>query len=197
MKKKYYGLYDKTNSYITESWDEALELIKTMVAPRYKGFSTLEQAKAFIKGEELILDDIDPKEPRAYIDGSYDVKTGNYSFGGVLIIGNQIYSFNKKYENDEYSSMRNVAGEIKGAGFITQYAINQGIKRLHIFFDYNGIEKWATGEWKAKSSIAVEYVAFCQRVRSQIQIIYHKVKSHSNDYYNDMADKLAKDALGI
>ena len=28
-------------------------------------------------------------------------------------------------------------------------------------------------------------------------ISFHKVKGHSNDKYNDMADQLAKDALGI
>lgn len=197
MKQKYYGLYDETNSYITQTWDEAQELIKTMKAPKYKSFSTLEQAKAFISKTEQMVESIDPNDAKAYIDGSYDIKTGNYSFGGVLILGNQVYKFSKKYENDEYSSMRNVAGEIKGAGFIIQYAINRGIKKLHIFFDYNGIEKWGTGQWKAKSPIGIEYVAFCQKIKSQIQIVYHKVKSHSNDYYNDMADKLAKDALGI
>ena len=32
---------------------------------------------------------------------------------------------------DEYSELRNVAGEIRGAGYIINYAINLGLKKLH------------------------------------------------------------------
>ncbi len=42
--------------------------------------------KVNINSQELILD----------IDGSYDANTGDYSFGGVLIVGNVTYQFNKR-----------------------------------------------------------------------------------------------------
>ena len=44
----------------------------------------------------------------------------------------------KKYEKDEFSDMRNVAGEIKGAGFIMQYCVNHNIKKINIeeFIDF-------------------------------------------------------------
>ena len=35
------------------------------------------------------------------------------------------------------------------------------------------------------------------RVKDKIHVVFHKVKSHTNNYYNDYADRLAKDALGI
>ena len=135
--------------------------------------------------------------PKAYIDGSFDEKTNSYSFGGVLIIDDKDYTFKKKYTEDDYSSLRNVAGEIKGAGFIINYCIQKGIKELHIFYDYLGIEKWYKGEWKAKSSIAIEYQKFAILAKEKINVVFHKVKSHTNNHYNEMADKLAKEALGL
>lgn len=191
---KLYAIKDDKNNAIVDNWEEALKIIKTYNKPKYKSFSTFEEAKAFIN------DEIYTKEvsgPKAYIDGSYDDKTKAYSFGGILIIDDKEYTFKKKYENDEYIDLRNVAGEIKGAGFIINYAIKLGLKELNIFYDYLGIEKWYTHEWKANSKVAVEYSKFADSVKDKIIIKFHKVKSHTNDYYNDIADKLAKEALGV
>lgn len=191
---KYYAIKDDIKGEIVSSWEECQALIKEYDKPKYKSFSSIEEARAFISGITL-ADEINA--PKAYIDGSYDIKTGSYSFGGVLIIDGKEYTYNKKYEKDEYSLLRNVAGEIKGAGFIINYCLKKGIKELHIFYDYLGIEKWYTKEWKAKSVIAIEYQKFADSVKDKINIVFHKVKSHTNNHYNDLADKLAKEALGI
>jgi len=194
MKQKYYAVMDEDNKLIYDSWDKVVEMLPKLKKPKYKSFSTKEEAEAFLAGaihkEEYL-------GPTAYIDGSYDLKTEAYSFGGVLLIDNNVYQFKKKYDKDEYSSMRNVAGEIKGAGYVINYAVNRGIKELHIYFDYLGIEKWYTGEWKAKSPIALEYVKFVSNIKDKINVYFHKVKSHTNNHYNDMADMLAKEALGL
>ncbi len=189
---KYYALKDEKNKIILESWDEAKEVLKTMKAPKYKSFKTKEEAEAFLDGKEL---EYDYSLPTAYIDGSYDKDTENYSFGGCLFIDGNILNFKKKYLKDEYSSFRNVAGEIKGAGYIINYAINHGIKELNIYFDYLGIEKWYIGEWKAKTPIALEYVKFAEEAKKKIKVNFFKIKSHTNNKYNDLADKLAKEAL--
>jgi len=189
---KYYVLKDENNKLIYENWDEAKEALKGLKAPKYKSFKTKEEAEAFLEGKEL---EIDYKIPTAYIDGSYDKETENYSFGGCLFIDGNIYKFKKKYLKDEYSSFRNVAGEIKGAGYIINYAINHGIKELNIYYDYLGIEKWYKGEWQAKSPIAIEYVNYANEAKKKINVNFIKIKSHTNNKYNDLADKLAKEAL--
>ena len=192
---KYYGVKSDTVSFICTDWDETKEKMKGLKNLNYKAFKSNEEALAFINDEVVIK--VNKSAVSAYIDGSYDEKTASYSFGGVLIVNGEEKRFNKKYENDEYQSMRNVAGEIKGAGYIIQYCINHGIKELDLYFDYIGIEKWYKGEWKANSPIALVYVDFANKVKDKIKVNFNKVKSHSNDYYNDLADKLAKDALGI
>lgn len=191
---KYYAIKDDANHEIVDSWDLCKEHLKNYTKPQYKSFKSLEEAEAFINDE--ILDD-NITAPKAYIDGSFDSKTNAYSFGGVLIIDGKEYPYKKKFEPDEYSSLRNVAGEIQGAGFIIAYAVKKGIKELHIFYDYLGIEKWFTHEWKANSKIAIDYQLLAERVKDRIKVYFHKVKSHTNNHYNDYADKLAKEALGL
>ena len=191
---KYYAIKDDLNHEIVDSWELCKEHLKNYTKPKYKSFKTKEEAEAFLNGE--ILDD-NITAPKAYIDGSYDSKTNAYSFGGVLIMDGKEYPYKKKFEPDEYSSLRNVAGEIQGAGFIIAYAVKKGIKELHIFYDYLGIEKWFTHEWKANSKIAVDYQILADRVKDKIKVYFHKVKSHTNNHYNDYADKLAKEALGL
>ena len=191
---KYYAIKDDVSHEIVDSWDLCKEHLKNYTKPQYKSFKSLEEAEAFINDE--ILDD-NITAPKAYIDGSFDSKTNAYSFGGVLIIDGKEYPYKKKFEPDEYSSLRNVAGEIQGAGFIIAYAVKKGIKELHIFYDYLGIEKWFTHEWKANSKIAIDYQLLAERVKDRIKVYFHKVKSHTNNHYNDYADKLAKEALGL
>ena len=191
---KFYAVKTQDEKKVFTSWDECSLFLKGKKQIVYKAFKTIEEANSFLS-DEVSLPNYDL--PTAYIDGSYDVKSGDYSFGGVLILGKDVYSFNKAYKKDDFSSARNVAGEIKGAGFIIQYCINHNIKELVIYYDYIGIEKWYTKEWKANSDIARVYVDFVDKIRDKIKIHFVKVKSHSNDLYNDQADLLAKEALGL
>ena len=41
------------------------------------------------------------------------------------------------------------------------------------------------------------YAAFCRAAMQKLHITFVKVKGHSGDTYNDLADALAKKALGI
>ncbi|MDE6945589.1 MAG: ribonuclease H family protein [Anaeroplasmataceae bacterium] len=191
---KYYAVVWKETKELFTSWEECKMYIDGKKGFSMKSFLSRAEAEKFLEQKK---EPINFTIPTAYIDGSYDVKTKRYSFGGILIIGDKLYKFSNAYEADGYASARNVAGEIKGAGFIIQHAINQGIKELAIFYDYEGIEKWYTGVWKANSPIAKVYVDFREKVKNKIQIHFIKVKSHSHDMYNDMADQLAKSALGI
>lgn len=193
MMVKYYAVLYEQEAQIFTTWEECQNYIKGKKGVSYKSFTSLTEAQDYLYGVEEEA----PNEPTAYIDGSYLATTKEYSFGGVLIINQKIYQFHKKYAADEYSSARNVAGEIKGAGFIINYAIKNNITILHLYYDYAGIENWYTGKWQARSDIALKYVAFRDQIKDKITIHFHKVKSHTNNKYNDLADTLAKEALGI
>ncbi len=191
---KYYAIKGDDYKNIVLSWDEAKKIISQVSHPKYKSFSTEEEAKAFL--DDVSVDD-NVIEPKCYIDGSFNEANNEYSFGGILILNGKEYEFKRKFFEDEYSEFRNVSGEIRGASYIINYCLNRGIKKLHIFYDYIGIEKWYLGEWKANTTIAQRYVDFANSVKDKIEVVFHKVKSHTNNKYNDRADILAKEALGI
>ena len=191
---KFYAIKCDSENVIFESWDEAKEFMVGKKNIKHKSFKTYEEAELFLLDQEK---EVNYDIPSVYIDGSYDIETGNYSFGGVLIINNINYQFNKKFEADEYSSSRNVAGEIKGAAYIINHCIKNNIKEINLYYDYKGIEEWYTNSWQAKTPIALKYVEFANSVKDKIKVNFIKVKSHSNDKYNDLADSLAKKALGI
>ena len=100
--------------------------------------------------------------------------------------------------NDEsYVSMRNVAGEILGSICAMEYAKSNGYKQICIYYDYEGIEKWANNMWKANKKGTQEYQKKVAKYRETLEIIFVKVLAHSGDFYNEKADMLAKKAVGI
>ena len=190
---KYYAIKNDEYQNIVTSWDEAKKIIDKLNNPKYKSFLNLNEAKSYLNDE--IYKGDDAYEWMSYVDGSYDKDKNKYSFGCILIHnGEVIESFNKSF-NDDYIIHHNVAGEVRGASYVINHAIKMGLKELHLYFDYEGIAKFYGELWKPKTELGIKYQEFAKDAKKKINVIFHKVKSHSNNYYNDLVDKLAKDAL--
>lgn len=140
-----------------------------------------------------------------YVDGSYDKKQNKYSYAFCAVKnGQKIYEESGVGEDEEAAAMRQVAGEILAAEKAIEYAIEQGEFDVVIFYDYKGIEEWANKTWRAKNKITQDYQRKIEDYRNQIDIYFVKVKAHmpkyksnSHNLYNNNADKLAKQALGL
>ena len=139
----------------------------------------------------------------AYVDGSYNIETKKFSYGVVFFTGAmdkdgnlQELHYSQAFEHEELAEMRNVAGEIMGAAQAMKVARALQIKDLTIYHDYEGIAKWCTGEWKAKKEWTRKYRDFYNEVSRDVDITFVKVKGHSGDKYNDLADELARKAVG-
>ena len=194
---KYYVVRVGKRPGIYDTWVECKEQVEGFEGAEYKSFSNYLDATHYFYENQIVETKVNVTGPVAYVDGSYKEETDEYSFGVVFLIDGQEFHFKKSFPSDELSSMRNVAGEIKAAGFIILYCLNRGIKKLTIYHDYEGISKWYQNEWKANLFGTKKYQEFANEVRGQIDVNFIKVKSHSNNHYNDLADKLAKEALGI
>ena len=133
----------------------------------------------------------------AYVDGSYNDKIKEYGSGGVIYNNKKEYKFSFSGKESDLVGMRNVAGEIKAAEYAMQYALNNGCKELDLYYDYKGIEYWCTGSWKANKIGTIKYRDFYKQIENKIKVNFIWVESHSNDYYNDMADELAKKSVGL
>ena len=123
--------------------------------------------------------------------------TKEFSCGAVLFLNGEELHFSERFTDPDLTEMRNVAGEIKGSETVLRYCIEHDVPFVTIYHDYEGVAKWATGEWKAKKPGTIAYREFCAAAAKYIRFRFVKVKGHSGDKYNDLADRLAKDALGI
>lgn len=197
--QKYYAVKAGYIPGIYKSWDDCKKQTDGFSGAIYKSFKTKEEAEAFLgsstnippkKEEENCL-----SEAIAYVDGSYDDSQKAFAYGVVLFYNGIEKHFARKMSDGNLIDMRNVAGEIKAAECAMQFCLDHNIKSLDIYHDYEGIAKWCTGEWKASKTGTQLYKQFYNDIKDHICIRFFKVKGHSGDKYNDLADQLAKCAL--
>lgn len=200
MAKKFYAVRKGNKPGIYESWAECQAQINGFSGAEYKGFTSLDDAKAYINNEvqpQLATQKKLKTEAVAYVDGSYNSETNQFSCGVVMFyLGNEQH-FAEAFSDSELAEMNNVAGELKGSEKAIQFCLDNGIKSLTIYHDYEGIAKWCTGEWQAKKAGTKAYKSFYDSASEQMKIQFVKVKGHSGDKYNELADQLAKSALSL
>lgn len=199
--KKFYAVKNGKKTGIFTTWADCEENVKGIKGAVYKSFPTKTEAEEFLglKSESKEEKIIPPKDTAyAYVDGSFNINTSIYGYGVVVILDNgKELTFNGNDNNQDVASMRNVAGELKGAMIAMQYAYNNNINKLVIFHDYEGVSKWADGMWKANLVYTQKYAEYVSKIRKKVDVKFEKVLAHSGVYYNEMADKLAKKAVGI
>ena len=209
-KNNYYAVRVGKTPGIYKTWEECEAQVIGYKGAIYKGFAEKQDAEDFLRGglsasstDAASDNDENPQvepsvsEITAYVDGSF---SSGKSFGcGCIILkdGEIIAEISKAYEDEELATMRNVAGEIKASELAMQYALDNGYTSLSIYHDYQGIASWCLGEWKTNKAGTIAYKQFYDDIKDKLKVHFIKVKGHSGDEYNEIADRLAKKALGI
>jgi ribonuclease HI len=198
---KYYAVKAGRIIGVFDSWAACQESINGFPGADFKSFSTQEEAEAYINNVDIALRtikaDIEQGYVVAFCDGSFDKNKNRYSFG-VLIVDSamQEHEVCGSAKNSKYISSNNIIGEILGVINALDWAVSNGCEKIKVYHDYEGLSKWISGEWEAKSEAAKMFVAICNKKYADLlQVEFEKVKGHSNNRYNDKADELAKRAL--
>jgi len=128
----------------------------------------------------------------AYVDGSYI--DGSVGYGAVILQrGEILHQCCGGVPPDKAAGTRQVAGELVAVGKVLLWCKEQNIRNIHIYYDYKGIECWATGAWKTNLPLTQNYAKFVKQcIAEGYRITWHKVKSHTGNHWNDQADALAK-----
>ena len=202
-KEKYYAVRKGLKTGIFTTWDQCNAAVQGYSGAEYKSFSNKEEAEKYINNETMPTEgqseeslSLQPTKVIAYVDGSYDGTLKKYSFGCVILtpLGETIKEYGNG-DNPDSLVLHNVAGEMLGAMFAVKWAIKNGYSEIELRYDYEGIEKWVTGEWKAKTELTQKYANAMKDWGTNIHLTFQKVIAHSNNKYNDLADSLAKTAL--
>lgn len=218
-KKKFYAVRKGFTTGIFETWAQCQKMTAGFSGAEFKSFPTMEEAEEYMKGnapegvsvstvmaasgekekvdeEDRPVFDMPSDGMIAYVDGSFEVSLGKYSYGCVLLTPDGRVTLKSGSGTDpEGVKIRNVAGEMCGAQTAVKWAMEQGYASIELRYDYEGIEKWVTGAWRAKMELTQKYAAFMQSCAREIRISFCKVAAHTGNYYNEEADRLAKKAL--
>ena len=190
---KYYAVRIARNPGIYHTWDECKRETMGFKGASFKKFSTREDAEAFINEiEEDKKESAEKDELVVYVDGSYRNSDKSHSYGVYMFNDEEEYTYSKRFFKD--SDMRNVSGEIKGAMRAMEEAAELGKKKIYLHYDYEGIRSWALGFWKTNKEGTIYYKNFYDSIKDKLEVKFIKVEAHTGVKYNELVDKLAKEA---
>jgi ribonuclease HI len=199
---KFYAVRRGRSTGVFESWDACRKQVHKFPGAEYKAFPTREEAFSFLSRAEKPLNKT--KETSAlssdsqiaiWVDGScFPQADGSLRIGWGLLVKRDNEEVYRAKGNDippEAHRHRNVAGEIFGILKALEWCQPQGISEGALNFDYQGLESWATGVWRAKFPFTQHYSRTVKA--SNITIHWIKVKAHSGNPENEIVDQLAKE----
>ena len=129
-----------------------------------------------------------------YVDGSF--ARGTTGYGAVILKdGRVVEELFGGVDSAEVAGTHQIAGELAAVKEALKWCLHHSVDEVSIYYDYLGIEKWATGKWKTNQPLTQGYARFVREC--PVQIHWHKVDSHTGNRWNDRADALAKKGTGL
>ena len=198
--KQVYAVRKGRTTGIFMTWDDCKAQVDGFAGAEYKSFADPQEAMEYLGLSTGASAEKFPEGIRAYVDGSYDAESGRFSCGVVIVEtdaegGSETTELNAAFDDAEAAKQRNIAGEIMGSKLAVDWCKTNGIKKVAIYHDYEGIGAWADGTWKANNDLTRGYRDYVAEARKEMDIEFVKVKAHAGNKYNEIADKLAKKAL--
>ena len=186
-KQKFYAIKTPEESKIVMTWAECQKLTHGVKGVLFKSFASRAEAEAWISGMEAPV----PTGLRVFVDGSFspDFPKSGWAF---VVTENDVEIARGSGITAFDAESRNIDGEVM-ASYQAMRWLDSNDKTGTICHDYEGIARWAKGEWQAKSNIAKRYVAAAKPYLHRVS--FEKVAAHTGVKWNELVDQLAKDAI--
>lgn len=169
-----------------ERYQETIKVQSEAKQSQSKIYKTSSQSATYEKGHVNIC-----------VDGSYNPDNGEFGYGVYIDDGSrkQILA---GHGTCEYNG-RNVEGEVMGATKGLEYvSMFPQYKSATVYFDYQGVAKWADHEWKANLAYTKQYAEFVDKIRANgLDVKFVWTEAHTGIEGNEVVDKLAKMGCGV
>lgn len=202
MGKKVYAVRKGRKTGIFNVWSECEKQVKGFSNADFKSFRSEEEALAYLNGQANINQITSSENSSAsnilevYVDGSYESGKDIIGYGCVFLKNaKEIHTIYEFDEANEEHTMGNVSAEITAALTAVKWALKNNYKRIILYYDYKGVKDWVDGTWTARKEETENYALKMNQYQKYIEIDFKKVPAHSGNYYNEKADRLAKQAI--
>ena len=212
MGKYFYAVKVGNNPGIYNTWNECQREVIGYKGAKFKKFKDYKEALNFLENNssglvkesksdeenskyDINQAEINKGEVVSFVDGSFCLEEMTYSYGVVMISKDSIEEYSGREDNQDLAEMRNVSGELRGAMEAMEIAMDKGYKKLYLYYDYMGIEEWALGNCKANKAGTQAYKEYYNSIKGKLKVEFIKVPAHAGVKYNELADKLAKEAI--
>ena len=184
---KYYAIQLPGRSEIVGSWAECEKKVHGVKGVLFKSFPSRAQAEAWLSG----VGEVNPPGLRVYVDGSFMGGCSHAGWGWIAV--DEGRELARGYGlSQEPAESRNIDGELIASYQAMRWLASE--QRLGVIcHDYEGVARWAKGEWAAKSRVAQRYIAAIQPIKQWAK--FEKVAAHTGDHWNEKVDALAKQAI--
>ncbi|MFA5011460.1 MAG: RNase H family protein [Ignavibacteria bacterium] len=196
---------DSFREYSAKIEVEGIGIINLYYSPKKKGFKLgfHEIKEKTIRAEikELLSSiDISVTEDGIYTNKGYEIDVDGSYFNSktsyATIIrknGKVIKELSGLVDTSKVKSSNQITGEMKAVIKAIDYCNENKIRKIRLYYDYNGLKYWAAGKWKANLVSTKYYQDFMSK--QTINIEWIKVPSHTGIYWNERVDELAKSAI--
>lgn len=202
MANKVYAVKEGYKVGIFSSWDECQKAIKGYSGAKFKSFSTEDEARAYLDGKALAINNvgnfIEIAKPtkgdvaNIFIGGSN--AEGIISFGIHIQSSNKDYRFDGAIETTQYGNLKGIAGKLLGVLAGVQLAVQLGYTKLNIYSNYEGLKYFYTGEWSAKGDLQQKYHILLKDMKEKLGVDYRFFVVNGK---TGGVDRLAKRAINL
>ena len=125
-----------------------------------------------------------------YVDGTYNRDQEKAGYGFIVFKDNDLIHVQKGRVRDYLESWQ-IAAELIGAIKVFEWCHGNGVKKFKLYYDYQGIEDFATGGKVARAEVSKHYEQTYAMYRSYgIHPLFDKV-----DRKHNLAHQIASDGI--
>lgn len=187
-------LETKTEVQICISWLIPDDFIYISDGRKFKEMVTPFNFDIHLKrvGEEQLKSFLPENTAVAYVDGSFNFKKKVCGSGVVFMHENKKEEYLSRSSSKKNIAQVNVGSELVSVIIAVQKAIEHNCNELIIYHDLAAIKEIADGIYSDNNEFFDAYFKYLNKAKENgLNIIFEKVKAHSGNWHNSVADTLA------